>query len=106
MSDSIQQAVTAASHPVQVPVNMYEADEAYVVIAPLPGVMADDINVEIDGNTLSIYAEMRSPAIKAYMIHEWTYGPYERMVDIPVDCTGEFETSFGNGQLAVRLLRN
>jgi HSP20 family molecular chaperone IbpA len=107
LADSIQQAVTASSHPVTVPVNMYEADEAYVVIAPLPGVMADDIEVKIvDGNTLSIYAEMRSPAIKAYLMHEWTYGPYERTVDIPVDCTGEIETSFGNGQLAVRILRN
>ena len=106
MSDSIQQAVDAVAHPLEVPVNMYEADEAYVVIAPLPGVMADDIEVKIDGKTLSIFAEMRSPAIKAYLIHEWNYGPYERTVDVPVDCTGQFETSFGNGQLAVRLLRN
>ncbi len=106
LSDSIQQAVAAASHPQTVPVNMYEADEAYVVIVPLPGVMADDIEVKVvDGDTLSIYAEMRSPAIKAYIVHEWNYGPYERTVDMPDDCTGRFETSFGNGQLAVRLLR-
>lgn len=106
MSESIQQAVAAAAHPQEVPVNMYEADEAYVVIAPLPGVMADDVSVAIDGNTLTIHAEMRSPAIKAYLIHEWNYGPYERLIDIPPDCTGQLETSFGNGQLAVRLLRN
>ena len=53
--------------------------------------MLDDINVHIDGDELHIHAEMRSPAIKAYMLHEWTYGPYERVVDMPDDCTGELE---------------
>ena len=105
MADSIQQAVAAANDPQSVPVNMYEADAAYVVVTPLPGVMPDDIQVSIDGQQLHLFAEMRSPAIKAYLMHEWNYGPYERVVDIPDDCTGEFETSFGNGQLAVRLLR-
>ena len=105
LADSIQDAVHAASNPVEVPVNMYEADEAYVVLAPLPGVMPDDITAEIIDGKLSIRAEMRSPAIKVYLMHEWTYGPYERVVDVPDDCTGQVETSFGNGQLAVRLFR-
>jgi HSP20 family molecular chaperone IbpA len=105
MADSIQQAVADAAHPEVVPVNMYEADQAYVVITPLPGVMADDIEVKVDDGQLSIYAQMRSPAVKAYLIHEWHYGPYERIVDLPDDCSGAFDTSFGNGQLAVRLLK-
>jgi HSP20 family molecular chaperone IbpA len=105
LADSIQDAVASASHPQEVPINMYEADAAYVVVAPLPGVMPDDIHVRVDGRRLSIEADMRSPAIKAYLIHEWHYGPYQRFVDLPDDCSGEFETSFGNGQLAVRVLR-
>ena len=105
LADSIQQAVATASHPQVVPVNMYEADEAYVVIAPLAGVMADDVDVKIDGTKLHIYAAMRTPAVKAYLMHEWHYGPYERTVDIPDDCSGRVETSFGNGQLAIRLFR-
>jgi HSP20 family molecular chaperone IbpA len=105
MADSIQQAVAASSHPQTVPVNMYEADQAYVVITPLPGVMPDDVDVKVADGQLHIHAEMRSPAVKAYLIHEWNYGPYERSVDIPDDCSGEIETTFGNGQLAVRLLR-
>ena len=106
LAESIQDAVDASRNPVVVPVNMYEADEAFVVLAPLPGVMADDVHVKIDGRTLSIEADMRSPAIKAYLMHEWTYGPYERLVDLPDGCSGQFETSFGNGQLAVRLLKS
>ena len=106
LADSIQQAANAVANPQEVPVNMYEADEAYVVIAPLPGVMPDDIDVRIDGNDLVIEAQMRSPAVKAYLMHEWNYGPYERIVKLPDGVTGEFETSFGNGQLAVRLFRS
>jgi HSP20 family protein len=105
LADSIQSAVADASHPEVVPVNMYEAEQAYVVITPLPGVMPDDIHVTVEDGQLRVFAEMRSPAIKAYIIHEWHYGPYERVVDLPDDCSGKFETSFGNGQLAVRLLK-
>ncbi|HZN13722.1 MAG TPA: Hsp20/alpha crystallin family protein [Acidimicrobiales bacterium] len=105
LADSIQDAVAAAGHPQEVPVNMYEADAAYVVVAPLPGVMEDAVRVRIDGDQLLIRADMPSPGIKAYLMHEWSYGPYERVVNVPSDCTGKFETSFGNGQLAIRLLK-
>ena len=106
LADSIQQAATAAANPQEVPVNMYEADEAYVVIAPLPGVMPDDIDVRVEGDDVVIAAAMRSPAVKAYLMHEWNYGPYERVVKMPEGANGEFETSFGNGQLAIRLFRS
>ena len=106
LADGIQQAVATANDPQEVPVNMYEADAAYVVMAPLPGVMPDDIHVRIEGHELFIEAEMRTPAIKAYLVHEWHYGPYQRAVKLPDDCNGQFETSFGNGQLAVRLFRS
>ena len=33
----------AAGTPQSVPVNMYEAERALVLVAPLPGVMVDDI---------------------------------------------------------------
>ena len=106
LADSIQQAATNAAHPEEVPVNMYEAGEAYVAIMPLPGVMPDDVDVKIDDGNLVVRAEMRSPAVKAYLMHEWNYGPYERVVKLPDDCNGRLETSFGNGQLAVRLFKS
>ena len=89
----------------QVPVNMYEAEGAVVVIAPFPGVMPDDIHVDVDGRSLTIRAEMRTPAPKEYLLHEWHYGPWNRTVELPEGYGTEFETSFGNGQLAVRVLR-
>ena len=37
----------AAGKPQAVPVNMYEAERALVLVAPLPGVMVDDIEVVV-----------------------------------------------------------
>lgn len=89
-----------------VPVNMYEATDAVVIVAPLPGVMPDDVVVDLRDGALSIRAEMRSAADnRDYLLHEWHYGPYERTVDLPDGFEGTPETSFGNGQLAVRVPR-
>ncbi|HVF32230.1 MAG TPA: Hsp20/alpha crystallin family protein [Acidimicrobiales bacterium] len=90
----------------QVPVNMYETEGAVVVVAPFPGVMEDDVVVKLDGRTLTLRAEMRTAAQKDYLLHEWHYGPWERTLEIPEGFGDRFETSFGNGQLAVRVLRS
>jgi len=89
----------------RVPVNMYETEGALVVVAPLAGVMPDDVQVSLDGTRLAIRAQMRTEAVKDYLLHEWHYGPYERNVEIPSGFGPNVETSFGNGQLAVRVLR-
>ncbi len=89
----------------RVPVNMYEAEEALVVVAPLPGMMPNDITVEVDQGRLSIAATMRSAAPKDYLVHEWHYGPFERTVDLPDGFGGGGTATYGNGQLAVRLTR-
>ncbi len=88
-----------------VPVNVYEAGEALVIIAPLPGVRPEDVDVSVDGARLRIAAAMRSAAAKEYLVHEWHYGPYERVVDLPDGFGGGGTATFGNGQLAIRLTR-
>ncbi|HEX2192285.1 MAG TPA: transketolase C-terminal domain-containing protein, partial [Acidimicrobiales bacterium] len=91
--------------PQQVPVNMYETHDALVLVAPLPGVMADDVEVTIEAGRVRIEAEMRTPAEKGYMLHEWHYGPFSRTVDIPQGFGAKAAATFGNGQLALRLER-
>lgn len=95
----------ASGTPLNVPVNMYESDAAVVVVAPLPGVMPDNVEVVLRGRQLSIRASMRSAAPKDYLLHEWHYGPFERTVELPEGFGGDATTSFGNGQLAVSVPR-
>ena len=104
-ADLMAEAIQEAVHPQSVPVNMYEADEAIVIVAALPGVGADDIEVEVDRAVVTIRSDARSLAPKAYILHEWHYGPYERAVELPEGFEGEPLASYGNGQLAIRVGR-
>jgi HSP20 family protein len=46
--------------PVRIKMDVREDDKAYTVHAELPGVKKEDINVSIDGNQVSISAEVKS----------------------------------------------
>lgn len=91
--------------PQRVPVNMYETNEALVLVLPLPGVMADDVTIDIEDERVHVNAAQRTPAEKDYITHEWHYGPYERMVSVPAGFGGDAFATFGNGQLAIHLQR-
>jgi len=91
--------------PQRVPVNMYETEGAVVLILPMPGVMADDVSIDIEDERVHVNATERSAAEKDYLAHEWHYGPYERMVTVPGGFGGPASATFGNGQLAIRIER-
>ena len=91
--------------PQRVPVNMYETEGAVVLVMPLPGVMADDVTIDIEDDRVHVNATERSAAEKEYLAHEWHYGPYERMVSVPKEFRGAASATFGNGQLALRIER-
>lgn len=97
---------TEATMPPQtVPVNVYETSGAVVVLAPLPAVTADDVNVELRGQLLRFYANLRSAGPREYLVHEWEYGGYEREVDLPAGYGSAVEATLQNGQLAIRILK-
>jgi HSP20 family molecular chaperone IbpA len=94
---------TMRSQPV--PVNVYEATGALVVIAPLPAVTAQDVTIELRPGSLRFWSHLRSAGPREYLIHEWEYGGYERVIDVPAGFGGGVEASLTNGQLVVRVLR-
>jgi HSP20 family molecular chaperone IbpA len=99
-------ADTEASMRTQtVPINIFEAPEALVVVAPLPAVTADDVTIELRGSQLRFWAHLRSAAPRDYLVREWDYGGYEREVELPPGFGSSVEASLGNGQLAIRVLR-
>jgi HSP20 family protein len=47
------------AQPLQIKVDVEENDKAYIVKAEVPGVKKEDLNVQIDGNQVSISAESK-----------------------------------------------
>ncbi len=90
--------------PQSVPVKMYEASGALVVVAPLPAVIADDVTIELRGQTLRFFASVRSAPARTYLLDEWEFGGYERELELPEGYGSGLEATLHNGQLAIRVL--
>lgn len=96
----------AGAGPQRIPLNVYETTDAIVIVAPMPGVRADDVRVSVDEDgCLQLSARLRTAAPKDYLLHEWDYGAYERSYPLPGGFAGPISASLGNGQLAVRVER-
>jgi HSP20 family molecular chaperone IbpA len=91
--------------PQGVPINVWEATDALVVVAAVPAVQPEDVAIDLWPGKLRITATLRSAAPRDYLIHEWEYGGFERELDLPPGWGGGVEASLANGQLAVRVLR-
>ena len=91
--------------PQKVPVNVYEASGALVIVAPGPAVMAKDVSVELRPGKVRFWAHLRSAGPREYLIHEWDYGGYEREIELPEGYGSGVEASMANGQIAIRVLR-
>jgi HSP20 family molecular chaperone IbpA len=109
--DAVAEATAATEadmYPQRVPVNVYEATGALVIVAPFPAVTADDVRVEVhrgDPARLRFWAHVRSAPRRDFLVNEWEYGGYERELDLPAGFGGGVEATLNNGQLVVRVLR-
>jgi HSP20 family protein len=88
-----------------VPINLFENDRELMVVAPMPGVAPEDISVDVtDAGQLTVRAAMHGEGQERirYLRREWSYGPYERTIDLPVAVDAQrANLSFGNGVLSI-----
>ncbi len=91
-----------------VPINVFEAEDFLMILVPMPGLQDDDIDITVRGNSITVEgkerADLKPDSGKRYLRHEWRYGPYRRMIELPyaVDANSA-EATLGNGVLTVRL---
>ena len=93
-------------HAQAIRVNVYETAEDVVIVAPMPGVEAENIDIEVLGSVVNLRASMRGAGQddRDYLMREWTYGPYARSITLPLDVDAEHaNASHGNGVLVVSL---
>jgi HSP20 family protein len=90
----------------EVPVNFYDDGHELVAILPMPGLTADDIEIEVTDHELAVRARLRGPRQeeRSYLMHEWRYGPFARRLSLPcpVDAA-RANATHGNGILTVAL---
>jgi HSP20 family protein len=91
----------------RVPVNLYRTPDIITAAAPMPGLEADNIRVEVTAaDRLVLRGSLRGALkdVKELLREEWTAGPYEREIELPVAVDGEAATvTYGNGVLVVAL---
>jgi HSP20 family protein len=86
-------------------VDMYETDESIVVKTGIPGVKAEEIDVSVTGDTLTIKAETKQEEKverENYLRHERRVGSYCRSLTLPGGLeTAKAEADYTDGVLTL-----
>lgn len=84
-------------------VDIYETDDSVVVKTAIPGVKAEDIDVSVSGDTLTVKAETQEEVNREnYLRRERRFGAYRRSVTLPGGLkTDEVEADYTNGILTL-----
>lgn len=93
-----------ASSPRIMPVDLYRDQNRYVLTADLPGVDPGSVDIDVDGQLLTIRAQRTSGSAEGikWLAQERPYGSYLRQFSIGegVDTAG-ISASYDNGVLSV-----
>ena len=88
-------------------IDMYQTDDEIVVKAALPGIKADEVQINITGELLNIKGEIKQEEEKkerAWHIREQRWGAFERSVMLPTDVVADkAKADFENGILTITL---
>ena len=98
----------ALPEPSQIKIDVKEDDAAYTVHAEVPGVPKEDINVSIDGNVVSLRAEVRQHDQKTegekVLRSERYFGSVARSFQLPDDVdAAQAKAKYDNGVLTLTL---
>ncbi|HET6824037.1 MAG TPA: Hsp20/alpha crystallin family protein [Anaerolineales bacterium] len=88
-------------------VDMYQTDDEVVVKAALPGFNADEVQINVTGDVLTLRGETKheeEKKDKAWHIREHRWGSFERSIALPTDVTADKAVAdFENGILTITL---
>ena len=87
--------------------DMYQTDNSVVIKAALPGVKADEVDISITGEVLTIkgeHKEEKEAGDDAYICKERRYGAFNRSLILPAPVqSNKAEAVFENGILTLTL---
>lgn len=88
------------------PLNLYETPEAFVLTAEVPGVAPEDLEISLEGSTLTLRGERKASHDEGASVHrsERPTGSFQRALDLPVAVDGDkVEAVHRHGVLTLRL---
>ena len=96
---------TPAERDMLLAVDVLAEDEAFVIKALVPGLEAEDLDVEILNNTVAIRGEFKGSEENAkYVTCELPEGRFSRMISLPVAVdSAKAEAGIKNGVLTLRI---
>jgi len=95
-----------AEREMTLPVDVVAADDDFVIRALVPGLQADDLNIEILNNTVTIRGEFRGEELEnvKFLTCELPEGRFTRVVVLPVAVdSAKTDASLSNGVLILRV---
>ena len=106
--DAFTRPLSMAGNGWAVPaVDMYQTDNEVVVKAALPGMKAEDVQLNVTGEVLTIKGEVKQKEEtkeKAYHIREQRWGMFERSIALPSAVVADkAKADFENGIVTIIL---
>ncbi len=85
---------------------LVDKGDSIVIKAQLPGVIKEEVELTVLGDTLTIAGEKKLPAenVATYIRHERPHGRFRRLVDLPYSVApDEIKASYKDGILTITL---
>ena len=94
-----------AEREARLPLDVYTTPSEIVLTANVPGLKPDEVDITLEGDTLSIHGEFKAPMENVeYVFQERTFGKFSRTltINVPVD-VNKVEATFDDGVLTITL---
>ncbi len=89
------------------PLDIYTTKDAIVIRASVPGVKPDDVEITLEGSTVTIRGETKAQQAEdgaTYMLQEQHYGSFSRTIDLAMPVQADkAEAKFENGLLTLTI---
>jgi HSP20 family protein len=88
-------------------IDMYQTDNDVVVKASIPGIKAEEVQINVTGDVLTLKGEIKQEeerTDRAWHIREQRFGSFERSIALPTEVKSDrAEAVFENGILTITL---
>lgn len=86
-------------------VDVREEEDAYILCALVPGLKADDLNIQVLDDVVTIEGEFKADESE-YLVHELPHGPFRRSLTLPAALdASKAEAKMTDGVLTLRLTK-